>query len=196
MCMAEQKRSVFGGCLCALNTFAVLFLVAGNLMLSSVVAHSSEGDLKITPGLGKELSEADIDSLPKHVFSDGEGLPEGSGTVALGSTLYAEHCASCHGSAGQGARAVELVGDRSLLATEYPDKGIGVYWPNAPTLFEYIHRSMPPENPASFSAEELYSLVAHLLFLNGIVDENNSLDAETLQSVEMPNRNGFRTIAE
>ncbi|MFK7853970.1 MAG: c-type cytochrome [Granulosicoccus sp.] len=206
MSIAEQKRSEPGDLevlihttrsVCwALNKCGALFLLTAGLLLSPAIANSNDSEIKIAPGLGKELSVAELDSLPKHVFSEGEGLPEGSGTADQGAILYAEHCASCHGALGQGARAVELVGDRSLLATQYPDKGIGVYWPNAPTLFEYIYRSMPPDEPASFSADELYSLVAHLLFLNGIVDENSSLDAEILRSVQMPNRNGFRTIAE
>ena len=180
--MVDAKLAALLMCLLFINSF------------SQGVDAVDTGDT--APRLGVELSLAEIDNLPLHVFSDGEGLPAGSGTPEKGAELYAQHCASCHGSVGQGGKAIELVGDRSLLTTEYPDKGIGVYWPYAPTLFEYIHRSMPPDNPALFSPDELYSLVAHLLDLSGLIDEGAMMDAEALRSIEMPNRTGFITVAE
>ena len=145
--------------------------------------------------LGTPLPAEQLESLSQHVFADGTGLPEGSGSAVQGAVLYATHCASCHGSEGQGGKALELVGDRSLLATDYPDKGIAVYWPNAPTLHEYIRRSMPPETPGMFSNNELYALVAHLLELNDLIEPDVVLDRQSLSAVQMPNRQGFTTIA-
>lgn len=191
MCMPECKsktKSLCGSLVTGL-LISVFTVVSFGQSLVSIKQDN------VTPGLGVVLSQADSDDLPQHVFSDGEGLPAGSGNATRGGVLYAEHCAACHGSFGQGGKAIELVGDRNLLTTDYPDRGIGVYWPFAPTLYEYIHRSMPPENPVSFSPDELYSLVAHLLELNGLFDENSALDAAALRSIEMPNRLGFITIA-
>lgn len=145
--------------------------------------------------LGTPLSNQQLEALSQHVFADGTGLPEGSGTAKQGVALYSAHCASCHGSAGQGGKALELVGDRSLLATDYPDKGIAVYWPNAPTLYEYIGRSMPPATPGMFSTDELYSLIAHLLELNGLIEADVILDRQSLSDIQMPNQHGFTTIA-
>jgi len=34
-------------------------------------------------------------------------------------------------------------------------------------------------------------VVAHVLFLNGIIAENAVMDSKTLPQVKMPNRNGF-----
>lgn len=147
------------------------------------------------PGLGVELSVELQRQLPVHVFADGSGLPAGEGDATQGAQLYEWHCAGCHGSQGQGGKAMELVGDRSLLTSEYPDRGIAVYWPHAPTLFEYVYRSMPPERPASLEADQLYSILAHLLVLNGLLDADRILDAQTLSSIRMPNRDGFRTLA-
>jgi cytochrome c len=144
------------------------------------------------PALGKPVPLTVLEGLPKHVFADGSGLPEGSGKARDGAEIYAQQCASCHGPTGQGGRAMELVGDRSLLDTEYPDKGIGVYWPYAPTLFEYVYRSMPPDKPASLNDDQLYALLAHLLVLNGLLDAGTTLDAAMLSSIDMPNRYGFR----
>lgn len=167
--------------------------VLGLLMLPALA-----DDQKLTtvqPRFGEPLSAQAIADLPRHVFADGEGLPEGQGTTEQGAVLYAQQCAGCHGSVGQGGKAVELVGDRSLLATEYPDKGIGVYWPHASTLFEYIYRSMPPDNPASLNVEQMYSLIAHLLVLNELLPEGATLDADSLSAIHMPNEAGFTTIA-
>ncbi len=144
-------------------------------------------------GFGRPLSDNELASLPKHVFADGTGLPSGEGNAEHGKQLYAQHCADCHGSVGQGGRALELVGDRALLATDIPDKGIGVYWPYAPTLFEYVRRAMPPDKPYSLSVDEVYAIVAHLLELNGLADPGVLVDAEYLSNLKMPNANGFRS---
>ncbi len=98
------------------------------------------------PKLGQPMDPEDINGLPQHVRADGRGLPAGEGNAIEGGALYAQLCASCHGSRGQGGKALELVGDRSLLATEFPDRGIAVYWPNAPTLFDphYLSMSIAP----------------------------------------------------
>jgi len=144
--------------------------------------------------LGRPLSATEISALDTHIFPDGKGLPEGSGDATSGESLYKSSCASCHGSSGEGGSAIELKGDRSLLNTEYPDKGIAVYWPYAPTLFAYIQRSMPPEKPYSFSNDELYSLVAYVLHLNDLVDKATLINKKALSAINMPNRNGFTDI--
>ena len=148
----------------------------------------------IVPSLGTVLSKAQLENTPTHVFPDGSGLPEGSGTATSGAPLYREHCAHCHCSVGQGGKALELVGDASLLASDYPDKGIAVFWPYAPTLFEYIDRSMPPATPGMYSNNELYSLIAYLLELNELIEPGQILDKQSLATLQMPNRDGFVTI--
>lgn len=136
------------------------------------------------------ISRADTD-LPPIVFADGGGLPDGGGTARAGAALYAERCASCHGASGEGGRALELVGDRSLLASDYPDRGIAVHWPYAPPLYDYIRRAMPPDAPYSLGADEAYAIVARVLELNGLVEADTRVDAAVLGALRMPNRNGF-----
>ena len=145
------------------------------------------------PGLGRAPIDTELANLTTHIFADGRGLPQGSGDTEQGKIIYASLCAGCHGNKGQGGSAMELVGDRSLLATEYPDRGIAVYWPYAPTLFEYIKRAMPPDKPYSLSAAELYSVIAHLLELNGLIDSGQSVDAAVLSLLQMPNKDNFRS---
>lgn len=50
---------------------------------------------------------------------------------------------------------------------------------------------MPFNAPQSLKSDEVYAISAYLLYLNGIVGENEVMDAKTLRRVEMPNRNGF-----
>ena len=164
----------------------VCLLVVFFLSQSAVAANS-------LPDLGRVPDEAELATLTKHVFADGQGLPQGSGDTEQGEEIYASLCAGCHGSEGQGASAMELVGDRSLLKTEYPDRGIAVYWPYAPTLFEYIKRAMPPDKPYSLSDDDLYSVIARLLELNNLIDSGQRVDAAVLSSLPMPNKNNFRS---
>ena len=147
------------------------------------------------PDLGQPISREAMHDFPRHVHADGNGLPAGEGNALEGAALYAQQCARCHGNRGQGGKAMELVGDRSLLATEFPDRGIAVFWPNASTLFEYVYRSMPPERPATFSANQVYAILAHVLELNELLAPGRSLNAATLSAIKMPNRDGFRTLA-
>jgi cytochrome c len=72
-------------------------------------------------------------------------------------------------------------------------KTIGSYWPYATTLYDYIYRAMPFTAPQSLEPDQVYALVAWLLFQNGIVPENTTLNARSLPLVRMPNRDGFVT---
>ena len=47
------------------------------------------------------------------------------------------------------------------------------------------------QKPGSLTHDEVYALVAFLLYQNGIIQETDVMDAKTLPKVEMPNRNGF-----
>ena len=68
---------------------------------------------------------------------------------------------------------------------------VGSFWPSATTIYDYINRAMPFTAPQSLKPDEVYSITAYLLFLNGIVGESDVMDATTLPKVAMPNRAGF-----
>jgi cytochrome c len=87
-----------------------------------------------------------------------------------------------------------LAGGRGSLATDRPNKTVGSYWPYATTLFDYINRAMPYGNEKLLSANEVYGVSAYVLFLNGILDDDESLDANALRAVVMPNREGFQNV--
>jgi len=50
---------------------------------------------------------------------------------------------------------------------------------------------MPFNAPGSLNPDEIYSVIAWLLFQNGIVKDDAVIDARTLPQIQMPNRNGF-----
>jgi cytochrome c len=143
------------------------------------------------PGLGRPISESDIAAWNIDVLPDGSGLPSGSGTAKLGAPIYAEKCALCHGEKGVNpARGIlPLVGpakfDRIDTLKTVP------YYKYATTLFDVIRRSMPYPMPKTLTSEELYGLSAYILWLNGIIGEDDVMDAKTLPQVKMPNRDNF-----
>ena len=72
-----------------------------------------------------------------------------------------------------------------------PIKTIGSYWAYATTLFDYVRRAMPWNQPKSLTDEEVYAVTAYLLNLNGIIGRDDVIDAQSLPKVKMPNRDGF-----
>jgi len=84
-----------------------------------------------------------------------------------------------------------LVAGEGTLGTDHPVKTVGSYWPYATTLYDYIFRAMPPTAPQTLSPDEVYAVVAWILFQNGIVDEPTVLDRNSLPAIRMPNREGF-----
>lgn len=139
---------------------------------------------------GTEASEERVALWDIDVKPDGEGLPEGSGTVQEGEQVYMTQCIACHGLTG-----VEGPYDR-LVATDpweqWPvNRGIGNYWPYATTLYDYIRRAMPQLTPGSLTADETYAVIAYLLYRNEIVAEDAVMSRETLPAVQMPARGRF-----
>jgi cytochrome c len=140
---------------------------------------------KATP---EQIAGWDIDARG----SDGVGLPPGSGTVNRGAEVYAEQCAACHGTFGEGeGRFPKLVGGAGTLRHDRPELTVGSYWPFAPTLWDYINRAMPMPAPHTLSADDVYALTAYILNLNDVVPGEFVADRESLPKVKMPNRDNF-----
>ena len=140
---------------------------------------------KATP---EQIAGWDIDARG----GDGAGLPAGNGTVHRGADVYAEQCAACHGTFGEGeGRFPKLVGGAGTLRHDRPELTVGSYWPFAPTLWDYINRAMPMPAPHTLSADDVYALTAYILNLNDIVPGEFVADRESLPKVKMPNRDNF-----
>ena len=143
------------------------------------------------PGLGEPISADDLGPWDLSIQPDGTGLPAGSGTPAAGAEVYAAKCIACHGEKGAGQPNDQLVGGHGTLTELAQVRTIGSFWPYASTVFDYIRRAMPFQAPQSLTNDEVYALTAYLLALNGIIDEDEEMNARTLARVRMPNRDGF-----
>jgi S-disulfanyl-L-cysteine oxidoreductase SoxD len=144
-----------------------------------------------TYGVGHPPTAEEVQAWDLTIPSDGQGLPSGSGTAALGQAIYTERCASCHGEKGEDPKYNRLVGGQGTLATDKPVRTIGSFWQYATTLWSYIRRTHPFDEPGSLTADQAYAVTAYLLYLNGIISEQDIMDAKTLPLVKMPNRDGF-----
>jgi cytochrome c len=149
-----------------------------------------------TLGIGRPATPDEIAAWDIDVGPDGAGLPPGRGTSADGAPIYAARCAGCHGKTGkEGPNDVlvgRLPGDAFTFARDpRAPKTIGSYWPYATTVFDYVRRAMPPDAPGSLRDDEVYGVVAYLLFLNDLIPADAVVDASSLPKVAMPARDHF-----
>ena len=145
-----------------------------------------------SPNLGKVASPEEIAPWDVSIGPDGANLPPGSGTPQQGEQVYLAKCLACHGERGSGKPNDQLAGGQGSLEPGHaPVKTVGSFWPYATTLFDYVRRAMPLNEPKSLRDEEVYAVVAYILRLNGVIGENDTIDAQTLPAIRMPNRDGF-----
>jgi S-disulfanyl-L-cysteine oxidoreductase SoxD len=163
-----------------LRTFAA---IAGSALAASLAAAE-------TPRLGKTITEADIAAWDISILGDGTGLPPGSGTAAQGAPIYAQKCAVCHGEAGKGGPSAPVAGGPPLDRIE-ATKTIANFWSHPTTVFDFIRRAMPWQQPRTLTNDEVYALSAYIFSLNKLIDEKEVMDARTLPKVKMPNRDNF-----
>jgi cytochrome c len=186
--------------------FSIKIILFFYLLLSSILGADEITNIKETSihknmdeffNFGRTATIEEIKAWDLDVSPDGTGLPEGNGTVGEGEILYASKCLFCHGANGEGGINERLV---SRAGEEFPDENIacgfecrtiGNYWPYATTLYDYILRSMPMNAPGSLTNDEVYSISAYLLYLNGIISEDTQLNAKNLENVVMPARDKF-----
>jgi cytochrome c len=142
------------------------------------------------PNLGQPITAAELSVWNINVMPDGAGLPPGSGTSAKGAPIYAQKCAHCHGEQGKGGVNAAVVGGAPVKSMD-STKTIANFWPYATTLFDFIRRAMPFQQPRSLSDDEVYAVTAYILALNKLIGEQDEMNAQTLPKVRMPNRDGF-----
>jgi cytochrome c len=162
-----------------------------SVLVAAAAALGAHAAAQQGPGLGEPISAEDLAPWDLSIQPDGTGLPPGSGTAAAGAEVYAVKCIACHGEKGAGQPNDRLVGGHGTLTELQQVRTIGSFWPYASTVFDYIRRAMPYQAPQSLTNDEVYALTAYLLALNGIIDEDDEMNARTLARVRMPNRDGF-----
>src|SRR5262249_26732890 len=159
--------------------------------LTLALAFGSMAAVAETPELGKNIPEADIKAWNIDVLPDGTNMPPGSGTPTQGAAIFAQKCAMCHGEKGVNPPPgySPMVGAHKFDKIDAP-KTV-TYYEFATTLFDVIRRSMPYQMPKTLTDNEVYALSAYILSLNKIIGENDTMDAQTLPKVKMPNAGKF-----
>lgn len=156
--------------------------------------------------LGRDAKPAEIKAWDIDVRPDFKGLPKGAGSVSLGEKVWEAQCASCHGIFGEsnevftpivgGTTQEDIKRGRVKNLEEgsgFPQKTTMMKVATVSTLWDYINRAMPWNNPKSLSADEVYGTVAYILYLSDIVPQDYVLSDKNIREVQarMPNRNGM-----
>lgn len=172
MCMSRRKVRRLG---------------SGSVLLLFFAAATADEN----PGLGQPLDADGLAAVDFVVMPDGDGLPPGGGDADEGEAVFATHCVTCHGEGGVGGINDRLAGGHGSVDSDEPVRTVGSYWPYATTVFDYVRRAMPYQQPDLLSDDDVYAVTAYLLYVNDIIDRGTRMDRESLPAVEMPNRDGF-----
>src|SRR5881628_2868353 len=135
-----------------------------------------------TYGVGRTPTAEELRAWDISIGPTGEELPPGRGTPKEGAQIYRTKCAVCHGATG-------IEGTAPILKSKAGPAGSDVdIWarerilplrsPFATTVWDYINRAMPLNREGT--------LTAFLLNINGVIPEDEVLDARSLPKVKMP----------
>jgi hypothetical protein len=153
-----------------------------------------------TYGVGRTPTPDEIRAWDISISPTGTELPPGRGTAKVGATLYVQKgCSGCHGRIGSGAPAPTLIQSDGTTPNPYPclspcvndNNVMALHSPYATVMWDYINRGMPLGKEQTLAPDEVYALTAFLLFKNGVIKEDDVMDAESLPKVAMPNAEGF-----
>jgi mono/diheme cytochrome c family protein len=159
---------------------------SGGTGLSEPVAAGSRGP----SGLGRPASARDIAAQDISIGPDGAELPPGSGNATQGALTFTQRaCSTCHGPTGKEGPAPVLVGGKGGFEESYYPI---VTWPYATMIWDFVHRAMPYDRPGRLTIDEAYALTAFLLYRNGIIQEDDVMDAKSLPKVQMPHRAEYK----
>ena len=84
---------------------APALLIGGAIAAVAVAATQAADSSRL--GIGRIATKDEIAGWDIDVRADGQGLPEGRGSVQDGDKLYAETCAACHGEKGEANRLID-----------------------------------------------------------------------------------------
>ena len=152
-----------------------------------------------TYGVGRTPTAEELRAWDISISPDGKELPAGHGTAKEGEQLYTiKGCAGCHGRTGSGSQAPTLIKSDGTTKSSMPclapcindNNVMALHSPYATVIWDYINRGMPLGREGSLKPDEVYALTAYLLFKNGVIQEADVIDAQSLPKVVMPNRQG------
>ena len=151
-----------------------------------------------TYGLGKTPTAEEVRAWDIAIGPDGKELPQGNGSAKEGEQLYAQKCSACHGKSGYEGRAPQLI--KADPSVKLPpclspcirgNNVMALHSPYATVIWDYINRGMPFGKEGSLKPDEVYAITAFLLAKNGVIPDDQVLNAQNLPQIKMPNRNGY-----
>jgi alcohol dehydrogenase (cytochrome c) len=113
-----------------------------------------------------------------HSLADDTGSGFTQQQAKLGTSVYGQHCAQCHGDHLQGGAAPALSGNKF-------DNSIENRFSTAGKLLEYVSRNMPVSNPGALSKEQYQDVVALILAQNGYKMADQQTDPASLDQVKL-----------
>ena len=159
------------------------------------------------PGVGRPATPAEIRAWDIDVRPDFTGLPPGSGSVARGQEVWEARCASCHGVFGESNQMfVPIVGGTTAddvrrgrvaaLTRPGEQRTTMMKLAHVSTLWDYVNRAMPWEEPKSLSVNDVYAVVAFTLHLADVVPADFVLGDRNIREVQdrLPNRDGLTRV--
>lgn len=187
---------------CAMSALKAFAFTAA---LTGAAAAALPANAQVLPGIGRPATPKEIAAWDIDVRPDFKGLPKGAGTVAQGQDVWEAKCASCHGVFGESNEVFSpLVGGTTvkdiqtgrvarLTDESFPGRTTLMKVATVSTLWDYINRAMPWNQPKSLKVDEVYAVTAFLLNLGGIVPDNFTLSDQNIKDAQnrMPNRNGM-----
>jgi cytochrome c len=184
-------------------------LVRGVAALAlGLAAAASFAQDKPWTNMGRDATPAEVKAWDIDVRPDFKGLPKGAGSVSLGETVWMAKCASCHGDFGESNEVfTPIVGGTTKKDIETgrvaglvegapsaaPQKTTMMKVATLSTLWDYINRAMPWNNPKTLTADEVFGVTAYILNMADVVPANFVLSDQNIAEVQkrMPNRNGM-----
>ena len=148
-------------------------------------------------GVGRTPTAEEIRALDISIGPTGEELPPGRGTTKEGAQIYRAKCAGCHGATGIEGKA-PILKSKAGPEVELWARGriLPLRAPFATTVWDYINRAMPLNREGTLTTDEVYALTAWMLHINGVIPEDQVIDAESLPKVKMPIGDKYASLPE
>ena len=184
-----------------------LVKLASSIALAGVASFAVAQEPVSFEGIGRAATPNEVAAWDIDVRPDFVGLPAGSGSVDDGMEIWDAQCLSCHGVFGESNEVFTPLIGGTTLEDQETGRGASLTDPNQPqrttlmkvptvsTLWDYIHRAMPWTSPRSLSVDDTYAVLAYMLYLGEIVDDDFVLSNTNIAEIQevMPNRNGMTT---
>src|SRR4029453_6169472 len=143
-----------------------------------------------TYGVGRTPSPEELRAWDISIGPTGEELPPGRGTAKEGAQVFRTKCAGCHGATGIEGKAPILKSKAGPAGSDVDiwarERILPLRAPFTTTVGDYINRAMPLNREGKLTHDEVYALTAFLLNINGVIPEDEVIDAKSLPKVKMP----------